>query len=526
MIIKYCFLKKDQVEKILKTFSQKYGVPTVSLQIGVFLKEKNDVTLAIKTKGEKWTVEMSHKDKNLDKERFYMLNYNSKSFMNFLKMMGLENGTIGFRETYTFAKQGEYKLEITYDDFIGWSLRVESSEEKFIKIVKRILNKWGYTLLDEDTRHEMLKTEKNEEVEKSPLFNHNIKVLNQNFIEKCQILGLNYSRDPNTVLDLLESKTNDYTYLDQLYSRIIGSRLTSERKIPKAYKIPPVSIVICSHNSDTTIGHTLLSINSQDLYPEERERLEIIVVDDCSEKRVKDSIERYQKDLEGLNIQIIRLERNVGLQRARDIGLMSAQNDIVLFLDSDILLPQNYIREMVIRSSIIPNAAFVSFKKNIQPKDKINTLAEIKKGLRLPETIDDWRVQTYIKKGKRGHTIAKTSRCLDILEDSNYFKNLGFGKIHGIYSIDSMLVGHNYILRKSKVLKDRLAVECKFSGWGLEDSYVGTVLVANGGFIIPVISTSVYHIDHPPRSGSEEKKREELEKNLKRYREFLNKPFI
>lgn len=70
MIIKYCFLKKDQVEKIIKTFSQKYGVPTVSLQIGVFLKEKNDVTLAIKTKGEKWTVEMSHKDKNLDKERF------------------------------------------------------------------------------------------------------------------------------------------------------------------------------------------------------------------------------------------------------------------------------------------------------------------------------------------------------------------------------------------------------------------------------------------------------------------------
>jgi hypothetical protein len=146
--------------------------------------------------------------------------------------------------------------------------------------------------------------------------------------------------------------------------------------------------------------------------------------------------------------------------------------------------------------------------------------------LRLPESIDDWRVKTYIKKGKRGHTVAKSSKCLDILEDSNYFKNLGFGKIHGIYSIDSMLVGHNYILRKSKVLKDRLGVECQFSGWGLEDSYVGTVLVANGGFIIPVISTSVYHIDHPPRSGSEEKKREELEKNLKRYQEFLNKPFI
>jgi hypothetical protein len=54
MIIKYCFLKKDNVEKILKTLSQKLGVPTVSLQIGVFLKEKNDITLALKTKGENW----------------------------------------------------------------------------------------------------------------------------------------------------------------------------------------------------------------------------------------------------------------------------------------------------------------------------------------------------------------------------------------------------------------------------------------------------------------------------------------
>lgn len=526
MIIKYCFLKKDTVEKILKTLSQKLGVPTVSLQIGVFLKEKKDITLALKTKGDKWTIEMSHKDKNLDKERFYVLSYNSKSFMDFLKMMGLEKGTIGFRESYTFSKQGEYKLEITFDDFIGWSLRIESSEGKFVKSIERVLTKWNYILLDEDTRHKILKKETSKGAEKSPLFNHNIKILNQNFIEKCQILGLNYSRDPNTVSDLLESKTNDYTYLDELYSKITDSRLTSEKKIPKVYKIPPVSIVICSHNSDTTIGHTLLSINSQDLYPDEKKNLEIIVVDDFSEKSVKDSIEEYKKELKELNIQIIRLERNVGLQRARDLGLMSAQNDIVLFLDSDILLPQNYIREMVIRSSIIPNAAFVSFKKNIQPEDKINTISEIKKGLKLPKSIDDWRVKTYIKKGKKGHTVAKSSKCLDILEDSNYFKNLGFGKIHGIYSIDSMLVGHNYILRKSKVLKDRLGVECKFSGWGLEDSYVGTVLVANGGFIIPVISTSVYHINHPPRSGSEKKKEEELEKNLKRYQEFLNKPFI
>jgi hypothetical protein len=166
--------------------------------------------------------------------------------MNFLKMMGLEKGTIGFRESYTFSKQGEYKLEITFDDFIGWSLRIESSEGKFVKSIERVLTKWNYILLDEDTRHKILKKETSKGAEKSPLFNHNIKILNQNFIEKCQILGLNYSRDPNTVSDLLESKTNDYTYLDELYSKITDSRLTSEKKIPKVYKIPPVSSYLLS----------------------------------------------------------------------------------------------------------------------------------------------------------------------------------------------------------------------------------------------------------------------------------------
>ena len=114
MIIKYCFLKKENIEEILKTISLKFAIPTVSLQIGVFLKGKDNVTIALKTKGDRLTIEMSHKDRDLIKDRFYVLSYNMKSFMNFLKKMELENGTIGFREIYTFLNQEKYKLEITF----------------------------------------------------------------------------------------------------------------------------------------------------------------------------------------------------------------------------------------------------------------------------------------------------------------------------------------------------------------------------------------------------------------------------
>ena len=64
-----------------------------------------------------------------------------------------------------------------------------------------------------------------------------------------------------------------------------------------------------------------------------------------------------------------------------------------------------------------------------------------------------------------------------------------------------------------------------FKGWGLEDSYFGSKMIAEGNYVIPVLSCGVYHIDHPPRSGSEKKKLQELEGNLARYKELLDKSY-
>lgn len=522
----YAFLEKQDVGKILKHFSRVYVIPEVSLQLGVFFEKKGGFGLGLKTKGDKWSIEISSRDKKDKKESFYVLSYNSKSFVNFLKVIGFEKGSIGFRVINTFSKQNRYKIEITKDDFIGWSLKMETQNNKIRKSFQESLKLWNYELVSEQERRKILKKRIKKKSEANSLFNEKLNVLNQNFIQKCQILGIDCSRDAKTVFNLLENKTNDYSYFEQLYFQIIGERLISVAEIKKTYKIPEITIVICSHNSHSTICQTLLSIASQNFSKKEREGIEILVIDDFSEIGVKNSLARYKGKLKDLNINIIRTEKNIGTQEARNMGLILARNDIVLFIDSDILLPKNYVREMAIRSKILPNAVFVSFKQNIDSSDKLNRTNLILKGLESPSSIDDWRVKTILKKNKTGHIIAKSEKCLDILEDSNYFKNLGFGKLHGIYAIDSMLVGHNYILRKSKILQNKLEIDCKFNGWGLEDSWLGTMLVANGAFIIPVISTGVYHIKHPPRSGSEEQKQKDFKTNLKRYKNFLNKSFI
>ena len=48
-------------------------------------------------------------------------------------------------------------------------------------------------------------------------------------------------------------------------------------------------------------------------------------------------------------------------------------------------------------------------------------------------------------------------------------------------------------------------------------------LIANGCFVIPILSSCVYHINHCPRSGSMEQKQREAKLNFERYNLMLDK---
>ena len=75
-----------------------------------------------------------------------------------------------------------------------------------------------------------------------------------------------------------------------------------------------------------------------------------------------------------------------------------------------------------------------------------------------------------------------------------------------------MVTGHNFSVKKDLVLQSS-PFSHLFKGWGMEDVYFGLRMISNGNFIIPVLSSGVFHIDHPPRSGSPEQKKQEYIKN-------------
>lgn len=98
----------------------------------------------------------------------------------------------------------------------------------------------------------------------------------------------------------------------------------------EANEFPSISIVIPTLNSERTIEKCLSSIASQD-YPEEK--VETIIVDGgSSDSTIKKS--------GSFNVKIIIKENEKQNQEARKaIGLLSASNDIIAFIDSDNILP-------------------------------------------------------------------------------------------------------------------------------------------------------------------------------------------
>jgi glycosyltransferase involved in cell wall biosynthesis len=266
--------------------------------------------------------------------------------------------------------------------------------------------------------------------------------------------------------------------------------------------------------------NVLYSIESQDLSKKDLSNLEVIVIDDGSTNPVFKLIEPHFKNY-SFKPKIIRLEQNQGLSVARNMGYQLSTFENILFIDSDILLAKNYLYEHSIRLQMIPNSLFISFKENIFPDSKLNNLEQIKKGLPVSNDLNDKRIYRSIEKDTRWPNKTVDEGTEELLSETNLFKNFGYGRtINGCFDLPSMVVGHNMSMRK-EIVKSAGDFSNNFSGWGLEDTYFGAKVIANGNFIIPVLTTNVYHIDHPSRSGSPEKQLIEYKKNTKIYNDLI-----
>ena len=97
-----------------------------------------------------------------------------------------------------------------------------------------------------------------------------------------------------------------------------------------------VSVVIPAYNSQKTMGKCLKSVLSQRLDT----GFEVIVVDDGSTDETAKIVKRYK------SIKYV-FQNNGGPAKARNTGWKEASGDVVVFTDSDCVLSDGWLKEMV-----------------------------------------------------------------------------------------------------------------------------------------------------------------------------------
>jgi len=116
--------------------------------------------------------------------------------------------------------------------------------------------------------------------------------------------------------------------------------------------------IVINHKSTETV---IKAIDS--LFQQEINLSEIIVVDDYSQDEGPSQIRKLFPE-----IQVIETSENVGLSRARNIGLKNISTDFVLFIDDDIYLAKDALYKMVLAMGENP-ATIVCPRIILHPKD-------------------------------------------------------------------------------------------------------------------------------------------------------------
>jgi len=337
------------------------------------------------------------------------------------------------------------------------------------------------------------------------------------------MLSENIVKKTTTLADILNTTSNDYSFLERNYFLKYNVGILSKELISRERVFSrKVSLIIPSYNSADTLFGTLATIHNQLLSDFERNLIEVIVVDDGS---IDDTETKIYKQKYNFHLRYVR-QGNSGRSAARNAGVHISTGETLIFIDSDVLLENNFIREHALRCEALDKCVFLSFKENIYlARDKIfefigqNNKPNIERDFRFSKAVSpNW---------KRVHRLnfPIETRVVKIISESNNLKDFGRGKVLGVWDLPSIALTCSISMSKKQFLECE-GFSLKFKGWGMEDTFLGARLISNKNYFIPVYSTGVFHIKHAYRSGSEENQIKEFNNNVEIYSKLLEKEIL
>lgn len=515
---RYIRISTNEVSKTVEILTKDYGLPSLVDRFNLYLFNVEEKELQVKFRNSK----IFFKENRLS-DAFGWIeikNRGIKSFFQTLGHLGFSTILNGRSQTLEFSISGGLVISVFKDSLKGPFVECEYSTKDSEHLLFSLVNKIGVENTMIYNPESFSQIPFSTEVRKESLFDETGR-LNKSIREYCVSHGVEIRTDSLTLGSRLEGVSNDYGEVEEAFKIFTSIPLVDgdASSIWDSSYMNGVSLIIPSYNSYKKLEYTLKSINSQSLSTDEFSKVEVIVVDDFSEKEISVLIKQLESTLK-FSCKSVRLHQNMDLSFARNIGASMAQFDNFIFLDSDILISKHYIKNMLYRLRIVPNAVFTTFRKNILIDDKI--LGTIEQGLDSPMGVDDSRIMNKTKPEQVGwdqHN--QEMRQFNIFDDTNGFKNLGFSSSVGAYDLPGMLSGHNIAISRANFYNAK-GFYTKFKGWGMEDRFFGLNVVLHGNFIVPVISAMVYHLEYGPREGNLDKKITELEANYEVYKKKLS----
>jgi cellulose synthase/poly-beta-1,6-N-acetylglucosamine synthase-like glycosyltransferase len=127
---------------------------------------------------------------------------------------------------------------------------------------------------------------------------------------------------------------------------------------------PTVAIIVPLYNEGEGIYRTILSLAEQE-YPQEK--LEVVVVDDCStDDSYSWAVRASRVDR---RVTVLRNPRNVGKRQSINRAVLATSAEIVISVDSDVVADKRAVRELVTRF-VSPEIAAVGGRTFVQGQER------------------------------------------------------------------------------------------------------------------------------------------------------------
>lgn len=102
-----------------------------------------------------------------------------------------------------------------------------------------------------------------------------------------------------------------------------------------------ITVIMPVYNGEIFVENAITSVALQDM------SLELIIIDDCSQDKSLEIIEKTQKKFDNINFDIVKLEKNSGVAFCRNLAIKRAKTKYIAFLDCDDIWEKGKLKKQI-----------------------------------------------------------------------------------------------------------------------------------------------------------------------------------